>query len=86
MSNVIGFFSVRHLGVDPAEPAQRLRRERRVSSQPSNVLTDVVIARAAPELVDVLLVVRERHSGRSCPARAVQAACCMHRGAFALDL
>jgi len=26
MSNVIGFFSVKHLGVDSAEPAQLLRR------------------------------------------------------------
>lgn len=28
MSNVIGFFSVKHLGVDSAEPAQLLRKSR----------------------------------------------------------
>ena len=34
MSNVIGFFSVKHLAVDSAEPAQLLRRGG--SHQPSN--------------------------------------------------
>ena len=44
-----------------------------------------MIARPGPKLLGVLLVVRERHSGRTCPARAVQALA-MHRGVSALDL